>query len=57
MKEKKYQKCVYTGEELDIITGDDEKFPPDPYQSTQAMRDRLRKNLIEEGYLKVVTLH
>ena len=57
MNDKKYQKCVYVGEYLDVITGDDENFPPEPYQSTQEMRDRLKKNLIEEGFLELITLH
>ena len=57
MHGKKYQVYIYDGEDLDIITGDEEKFPPEPYQSTQEMRDRLVKNLIEEGYLEIATLH
>jgi hypothetical protein len=57
MDDKKYQVCIYAGEDLDDITGDSEKFPPDPYQSTQEMRGRLRNNLIEEGYLEIATLH
>ena len=57
MDDKKYQVCVYAGEDLDDISGDEEKFPPEPYQSTPEMRDRLRKNLIEEGCLEIATLH
>ena len=57
MDDKKYQKYVCVGEDLDDITGDGEMFPPDPDQTTPEMRDRLIKNLIEEGYLELVTLN
>ena len=57
MDGKKYQEYIYVGEDLDDITGDSEKFPPEPYLSTPEMRDRLRKNLIEEGFLEIATLH
>ncbi len=57
MDEKKYQVWLYVGEDLDDITGGEEMFPPEPYLSTPEMRDRLRKNLIEEGFLEIATLH
>ena len=57
MDDKKYQKYVCVGEDLDDIAGDGEMFPPDPDQTTPEMRDRLIKNLIEEGYLELVTIN
>ncbi len=61
MDDKKYQKYIYVGEDLDDLTGDGEgegeEFPPEPCQLTQEMRDRLMKNLIEEGFLEIATVH
>ena len=59
MDNKKYQTYIYTGEDYsldDIFEGENEITTP-PSQITEEMRDRLRKNLIEEGYLELVTLN
>ena len=59
MAEKKYQSYIYTGEDYsldDIFEGEDEIMTT-PDQSTPEMRDRLIKNLIEEGHLELVTIN
>ena len=59
MGNKKYQTYIYTGEDysLDDIFEEEHEITTQPSQLTQEMRDRLRKNLIEEGYLELVTLN
>lgn len=59
MDNKKYQTYIYTGEDysLDDIFEEEHEITTTPDQSTPEMRDRLIKNLIEEGHLELVTLN
>ena len=59
MDDKKYQTYIYTGEDysLDDIFEEEHEITTTPDQTTPEMRDRLIKNLIEEGYLEIATLH
>jgi len=59
MVEKKYQSYIYTGEDysLDDIFEEEDEIMTTPDQSTPEMRDRLIKNLIEEGHLELVTIN
>ena len=57
MNNKDNLTIVYIGEELDDIFGDDEINECTPSQLTPEMREKLKNNLIEEGFLVYVTLH
>ena len=59
MDDKKYQSYIYIGEDysLDDIFGEEDEITTTPDQSTPEMRDRLIKNLIEEGHLELVTIN
>lgn len=55
MEKKDNQKCVYIGEDLNVLYDGEEETIPETDQSTDEMSKRLKKNLIDEGYLELVT--
>ena len=56
MEKKGYQRFVCVEEDLNTLYDGEEETVSAPYQSTDEMRERLKKNLIDEGFLELITL-